>query len=109
MDSEIVFKSMVSYILLKDNKLSKEAVKEIICVADIRHFVNSGRTICDIFVNGREYKFNNKILDKVWGDIEKEFEEFDLFLSMSDKDCLDFAINMHGIDCLPRFFNKIEM
>ena len=107
MDSEIVFKSMVSYILYKNNKLSKEEVKEIICVADVHHFILYGRTISDIFINDGEYKFDNKILNSVWGDIEKEYE--DLYLSLSDKDCLDLAINRQEIDSFQRFFNKIEM
>lgn len=109
MDNEIVFKSIVSYILSKDNKLSKEKVREIICVADIHHFILYGRTISDIFINDGEYKFDNKILNSVWGDIEKEYEEIDLYLSISDKDCLDLAINRQGIDSFQRFFNKIEM
>lgn len=109
MDDKIVLKSMISYILYKDNKLSKKDVKEIVCVADIHHFILFGRTISNVFINNNEYLFYDRFLNEVWEDIEKEFEKIDLYLSISDKECLDLAINRQGIDSFQRFFSRIEL
>jgi hypothetical protein len=101
----------IGYILSKRDKLSKNAIRDIICMADILHHIYYGRTINESFVEDKKYKFNVKLLNEILKDkrkiLEMDYSIVDSYLSISDKQCMDFAIDRYEVEST-EFFYKIE-
>lgn len=91
----------IAYILKKNRKLKRSAVREILYTADIYHMVQYGRSITGGEVNG-VYELNSAIVNKI---IDRKFhiikmENFD-YLSNSDIDVLDTAILRYEAEITP--------
>ncbi|MCK9441798.1 MAG: hypothetical protein M0Q13_10305 [Methanothrix sp.] len=110
-DEDIFFAEIV-YIFSIKKDFSNSDIRDILCVADIDHFIKYGRTINDLFIKNKKYKFDFKILNKILDERKEELKNLDYkkflnCLSKSDIQCLDYAINRQEVDFY-EFFYSIE-
>jgi hypothetical protein len=106
-----MFIAEIAYILSKESNLSNNAIRDIICIADVLHHIYYGRTISGLFIKNKNYKFDIKLLNKILKD-KKKILEMDYFfvsscLSDSDKCFIGFAIDRYEVEPI-EFFYKIE-